>query len=457
MVGEIHTGLLQNSIAVERELSTQLLGLVRGEGVRLSERPILYAVSPERLLGVDCLLPTDSGRRLRGVGTVVSRALITGGQVLQGSSFVTVNRGQMMQRQSWPHYLARPGVVEALGRVRWPELAAGFLVDGNPLDQLDVGTASAAIMDEVQRSPALDRQASIRSARTRLRWVAEYSDDHYAGVEQWGPKQFGIGRNGMRTLQLQAGPGVTVAQLAARCEDLALHEWLLTSLLAVIERSGIGQLDRGEVARRLMPALEHLVHLWMPAARVDTELWDAIDRVSGLGRQWQVSVDRVRALTVDVRPLLERAPRPEPPPKRKRVFISYVREDSEVVDRIAAELRREGIDVWLDRTHLLPGDRWAQVIQEAISDGDFFIACFSAAFASRKQTYMAEELLIAIDQLRKRPYSRRWFLPVLLGDCEVPKIPIGPGDTLRSLHAVDFSLDWHQAKDQLVRAVETSD
>jgi DNA-binding SARP family transcriptional activator len=138
---------------------------------------------------------------------------------------------------------------------------------------------------------------------------------------------------------------------------------------------------------------------------------------------------------------------------RKKVFISYVREDSGDVDRIAGELRNSGIDVWLDRTHLDVGDRWKYVIRKAIREGDYFLACFSPAHLERKHTYMREELLVAIEELRIRPRDRRWFLPIVLKSCMIPEYSIGPGETLSDIHHIDFSNDWNKAIGQLIRAL----
>ncbi len=82
---------------------------------------------------------------------------------------------------------------------------------------------------------------------------------------------------------------------------------------------------------------------------------------------------------------------------KPRVFVSYVREDQDVVDRLANELSAYGIKVWLDKTELKPGYRWKDAIREAISEGDFFIACFSDAYQRRLKSYMNEELTLAID------------------------------------------------------------
>jgi hypothetical protein len=66
----------------------------------------------------------------------------------------------------------------------------------------------------------------------------------------------------------------------------------------------------------------------------------------------------------------------------RHVFISYVRENQKQVDRLCHELESHGVNVWLDRNDIKLGARWNKAIQEAIRQGDFFIACFSDEYTS---------------------------------------------------------------------------
>src|ERR1700755_2949509 len=93
-IGEVHTGLLQNSSAISLSTATRLVDVVLGERVLASERPTSYVRSVERLTGLDCPLPSSKGARVRAVGTVVSRSAITGGHVLQGSVYARIRRGE---------------------------------------------------------------------------------------------------------------------------------------------------------------------------------------------------------------------------------------------------------------------------------------------------------------------------------------------------------------------------
>ena len=119
-----------------------------------------------------------------------------------------------------------------------------------------------------------------------------------------------------------------------------------------------------------------------------------------------------------------------------RVFISYVRENSEEVRHLVETLQANGVEMWFDQIHLKAGDRWKDVIRREISQGDFFIACFSAESVQRRKSFMNEEITQAIEQMRQLSTNQRWFIPVLLSECEVPDRHIGGGETLRSFHWV---------------------
>lgn len=77
--GEVRTCLLPAFQALDSRTAAQLLRLRADERVRVSERPNLYALSPDVLTGVDCPLPTANGARVRAVGTVAARAALTEG------------------------------------------------------------------------------------------------------------------------------------------------------------------------------------------------------------------------------------------------------------------------------------------------------------------------------------------------------------------------------------------
>lgn len=292
LLGEVRTSLLQHSVELPRTSAVQLLQLRHGERVRTSERPNGQALSPDLLTGVDCPLPTASRRAVRGVGTAQSRAVLTEGRVLQASVRVRIAAGGGSLRLPWGHYLARPGTVEPAGRLRGADLVDGFLEASGPAGELDLGAIAERLLSEVQGHPVLDRRAPFRSRRTRLLWTAVRAIE---GGEPPGGR-FTIVDGTLRTLRLTLERVDPVA-VVAFCEDLALHDWLLTTLVLLIERSGLGSLPGPDPLRRLRPAVDHLLHLWMPGARVDpalAPLWAGLEVRPGFSRQWTGAVQRIR-------------------------------------------------------------------------------------------------------------------------------------------------------------------
>jgi hypothetical protein len=148
------------------------------------------------------------------------------------------------------------------------------------------------------------------------------------------------------------------------------------------------------------------------------------------------------------------ASHPEASTSSPRVFLSYVREDILEVNRLKADLRKNGIDAWQDSDRLVPGRRWKQEIRQAIKSGDFFVACFSHHYTARTRTYMNEELLVAVEEMRLRAEHRSWFIPALFSPLSIPEIAIGPGETLADLHWVDLHGDWNAGVSSLLRALK---
>ena len=143
----------------------------------------------------------------------------------------------------------------------------------------------------------------------------------------------------------------------------------------------------------------------------------------------------------------------------QHVFISYMHENTDVVDRLCEELTSCGIKVWLDRNDIKPGARWKDAIRNAIREGAFFIACFSKEYNRRSKTdktYMNEELTIAIEELRQRPTDRVWFIPVKLNKCEIPDRSIGGGETLKEdLQHVKLYQNWDTGIQRIVKVIQS--
>ncbi len=139
------------------------------------------------------------------------------------------------------------------------------------------------------------------------------------------------------------------------------------------------------------------------------------------------------------------------------VFISYVHENKKEVDELCLALRKHGINVWLDREQIQPGQRWQTAIREAIQQGSFYISCFSREYSEKARSYMNEELTVAIEELRRRPVSRAWFIPVRLSECAIPNRPIGAGETLQNIQWLNLFSDWDEGVRKIVTLLQSEE
>lgn len=300
LVGEVRTALLQHAAPLAEPVARDVLRFLPGRQVRTSTRPIARAVSPDLAQGVHCRLPTVNGARAEGVGTVGHHATITGGRVVQGTSWAFLRRGDFDFRPPWSRYLARPGLVEVRGKASLPDVGAGILAvervgahsiaDRGSL--LDLGAVAGRDLDRVQRSLILDRRQPLRTQRTRVRFVVRGRTGADPGV----PLEFVIEDETLRTISLTMGE-IDPAGAVRLCEDLALHDWLLTTVRRLVESAGLGGGAGGDAVDRLRPAIEQLLHLWMPAAHVDDDhaaIWASLERRPGFSRQWSSLVGQIR-------------------------------------------------------------------------------------------------------------------------------------------------------------------
>ncbi|WP_026151538.1 SCO2521 family protein [Streptomyces prunicolor] len=291
--GEVRTCLLPSSRALSNKEAELLLRLRDDDHVRVSTRPGRHVLSPEILTGVDCRFPLANRAKVRGVGTVASRAALTEGRLLQASSYFRAPVEGPDRRQPWGYYLARPGTLLPVGRIPESACLQGFLTVREE-GCLDIGSIAEALLARISRHTGLlDYDVPLRSAATKLWWTARPA----APGEGASLERFTLAEDGVRTVLLRVPRGTEITAVVGLCEDLALHDWLLTTMVEKLDDNGFGSADGTATLRVLGPLVDHLLHLWMPGARVDRTLgavWEVIEEDPGFSRQWHTLVQRVR-------------------------------------------------------------------------------------------------------------------------------------------------------------------
>lgn len=97
------------------------------------------------------------------------------------------------------------------------------------------------------------------------------------------------------------------------------------------------------------------------------------------------------------------------------IFVSYSREDIDLVYPLADKIRLLGYDVWTDVTGIVGGSVWHTEIEKALIQCDVVIVMIS--YASMKSEWVRKEVLHALD-LKKN------IIPVLIDRIPMPFILI---------------------------------
>jgi hypothetical protein len=108
---------------------------------------------------------------------------------------------------------------------------------------------------------------------------------------------------------------------------------------------------------------------------------------------------------------------------KRRVFLSYCREDLAAVEQLHTDLVKGGFAVWWDRD-ILPGHDWEFEIRKALAESDAFVVCFSKNTQARYKTGIFPELSQAIKVFRQMPPGSTFIFPVRLSECEIPSVEI---------------------------------
>jgi TIR domain len=108
----------------------------------------------------------------------------------------------------------------------------------------------------------------------------------------------------------------------------------------------------------------------------------------------------------------------------KRIFLAHASEDKNKVRDLYKKLKSNGFNPWLDEEDLNPGEKWDDVIKEAIKKSRIFLACLSQK-SIKKNGYVQRELKLALEHFEEKAPGVIYFIPTLLEEVEIPNISVG--------------------------------
>jgi conflict system STAND superfamily ATPase/TIR domain-containing protein len=97
------------------------------------------------------------------------------------------------------------------------------------------------------------------------------------------------------------------------------------------------------------------------------------------------------------------------------VFLSHSSADKPAVEELARRLAKEGVQAWLDKWNLIPGDPWQPAIEKALAESE---TCAVFVGPSGLGPWQNEEMRAAIDQRVRDSGKRFRVIPVLLPEAE---------------------------------------
>jgi hypothetical protein len=128
--------------------------------------------------------------------------------------------------------------------------------------------------------------------------------------------------------------------------------------------------------------------------------------------------------------------------KTPRVFLSYSHSDKGFAAKIATHLQENGVDVWLDKWEILPGDSLIQkIFAEGLNNCDVFLILLSNS--SVKSNWVQRELDVA---MIKKIEGITKIIPIIIEKCDIP-------NALKPLKWIDISSDFDNSIRELLKSI----
>lgn len=103
-----------------------------------------------------------------------------------------------------------------------------------------------------------------------------------------------------------------------------------------------------------------------------------------------------------------------------KAFLCHASGDKPPVRGLYKRLVFEGVDAWLDKEKLLPGQDWRVEIPRAVKEADVVIIFLSEKSIS-KEGYIQKEIKFALDSAEEKPEGTIFLIPARLEECVVPE------------------------------------
>ena len=99
-----------------------------------------------------------------------------------------------------------------------------------------------------------------------------------------------------------------------------------------------------------------------------------------------------------------------------KVFLCYARSDIVAVRALYGRLTKDGVDAWMDKEKLLPGQDWELEIRKAVRESDIVAVCLSKQF--NQAGFRQKEVRLALDAAMEQPEGEIFIIPIRMEECD---------------------------------------
>lgn len=125
-----------------------------------------------------------------------------------------------------------------------------------------------------------------------------------------------------------------------------------------------------------------------------------------------------------------------------KVFIIYPHSQKQFVKKLADDLGRSGINIWLDENELKPGDSIKPKIEKALKESQWVILVPTPE--DRGSSWVYKEIDLAYEQEKER--SRPFIIPLKMKEGKIP-------DVFEERMWADFSDDYETGLKSLLKGI----
>ncbi len=125
--------------------------------------------------------------------------------------------------------------------------------------------------------------------------------------------------------------------------------------------------------------------------------------------------------------------------EKGKIFFSYSRNDASAFAlKLAADLRRAGLNIWMDQLDIHPSQKWDMEIQKALTASEFIL------FIVSENSVISDNVL---DEVNHGLNNKKKVIPIIIGKCEIPY-------RVSRFQYVDFMHDYENGLSTLLRDLD---